>query len=89
MRTLIIAFFISFSVGVSAEDDLRSGTQKDCYLYSMGKGPNWNAKVSAEFRLSLLNRQMPYIDDRFSDPTEKALTWIERQKEPTITTIAT
>src|SRR5690606_31844063 len=53
------------------------------------KGPNWTAKVSTEFRLSVLNRQMPYVDDRFSEPTEKALTWIERQKEPTITTIAT
>src|SRR5690606_26781380 len=31
----------------------------------------------------------PYVDDQFFEPTEKALTWIERQKEPTVTTIAT
>jgi hypothetical protein len=58
-------------------------------MYSYGKGPNWVAKVSVEFRLSLLNRQMPYVDDQYFDPTEKALTWIDRQKEPTVTTIAT
>lgn len=89
MRSLVITLLVAFSAVVSAEDDLRSGTPKDCYLYSLGKGPNWIAKVSTEFRLSLLNRQMPYVDDQFFEPTEKALTWIERQKEPTITTIAT
>jgi len=89
MRSLIIVLFAAFSVLARAEDDLRSGVPKDCYLYSWGKGPNWTAKVSTEFRLSLLNRQMPYVDDQFSEPTEKALTWIERQKEPTVTTIAT
>jgi hypothetical protein len=89
MRSLIIVLLATFSSVVSAEDDLRSGVPKDCYLYSWGKGPNWTAKVSTEFRLSLLNRQMPYVDDQFSEPTEKAFTWIERQKEPTVTTIAT
>lgn len=89
MRTLVLALLVAITSVVSAEDDLRSGTPKDCYLYSWGKGPNWTAKVSTEFRLSLLNRQMPYVDDQYSEPTEKALTWIERQKEPTITTIAT
>lgn len=54
--------------------------QKDCCLYSSGRGPNGAAKVTPEFWLSLLNRQMPYIDDQVSDPTEKVLTWIERQK---------
>lgn len=89
MRTLVLALLVAITSVVRAEDDLRSGTPKDCYLYSWGKGPNWTAKVSTEFRLSLLNRQMPYVDDQYSEPTEKALTWIERQKEPTITTIAT
>ena len=89
MRTLFIVLLAVFAQVVRAEDDLRSGAPKDCYLYSWGKGPNWTAKVSTEFRLSLLNHQMPYIDDRFFEPTEKALTWIERQKEPKITTIAT
>lgn len=89
MRFLIIALLAAFSIVAKADDDLRSGVPKDCYLYSWCKGPNWTAKVSTEFRLSLLNRQMPYIDDQFSEPTEKALTWIERQKEPTVTTIAT
>jgi len=89
MRALFIVLIAVFAQVARAEDDLRSGAPKDCYLYSWGKGPNWSAKVSTEFRLSLLNRQMPYVDDHFSEPTEKALTWIERQKEPTVTTIAT
>ena len=92
MFKLIAATFSLFVASIavlSAEDNVRSGAPKDCYLYSYGKGPNWTAKVSSEFRLSLLNLKMPYVDDQYSEPTEKALTWIERQKEPTITTIAT
>lgn len=89
MRALVIALLVAITSVVNAGDDLRSGTPKDCYLYSWGKGPNWTAKVSTEFRLSLLNLKMPYVDDQYSEPTEKALTWIERQKEPTITTLAT
>jgi hypothetical protein len=89
MHILIITFLTAISFVASAEEDLRSGAPKDCYLYSWGKGPNWTVKVSLEFRLSLLNLTMPYVDDQYSEPTEKALTWIERQKEPTITTIAT
>ena len=89
MRTLFLALLVAITSVVSAGDDLRTGTPKDCYLYSWGKGPNWTAKVSTEFRLSLLNRLRPYVDDQYSEPTEKALTWIERQKEPTITAIAT
>ncbi|HSN78167.1 MAG TPA: hypothetical protein VL334_24095, partial [Anaerolineae bacterium] len=89
MHILIIAFLVAISSVAGAEEDLRSGAPKDCYLYSWGKGPNWTAKVSAEFRLSLLNLKMPYVDDQYSEPTEKALTWIDRQKEPTITTLAT
>jgi hypothetical protein len=89
MRATLIALIAVFAQIASAEDDLRSGVPKDCYLYSWGKGPNWSAKVSTEFRLSLLNLKMPYVDDQYSEPTEKALTWIDRQKEPTITTIAT
>jgi hypothetical protein len=89
MRALLIVLIAVFAQVARAEDYLRSGAPKDCYLYSWGKGPNWSAKVSTEFRLSLLTRQMPYVDDQFSEPTEKALTWIARQKEPTVTTIAT
>jgi hypothetical protein len=89
MHILGIALFVAITSVLSAEYDLRSGSPKDCYFYSWGKGPNWTAKVSTEFRLSILNSQMPYVDDQYSEPTEKALKWIERQKEPTITTIAT
>ncbi len=89
MRALLIVLIAISAQVARAEDDLRSGVPKDCYLYSWGKGPNWTAKVSTEFRLSLLNRLMPSVNDQFSEPTEKALTWIERQKEPTVTTIAT
>lgn len=89
MRALSIVLIAVFVQVVRADDDLRSGAPKDCYLYTWGKGPNWSATVSAEFRLSLLNRQMPYVDDQFSEPTEKALTWIERRTAPTVTTIAT
>lgn len=89
MRALVILLFAVFLQSGRAEEDLRSGTAKDCYLYSWGKGPNWSVKVSTEFHLSLLNRQMPNVDDRFSEPTEKALTWVERQREPEVTAIAT
>jgi len=89
MRLILIPLLIAFTAVVSAEEDQRTGAPKDCYLYSWGKGPNWTAEISTEFRLSLLNRQMPYVDDQYSEPTEKAFTWIERQKEPVITTPAT
>jgi hypothetical protein len=84
-----LSLFVASIAVLRAEDNVRSGAPKECYLYSYGKGPNWTTKVSTEFRLSLLNLRMPYVDDQYSDPTEKALTWIDRQKEPTITTIAT
>ena len=89
MRTLVIALLVAVSSGAMGEEDLRLGTPKDCYLYSWGKGPNWTTQISTEFRLGLLNRKMPFVDDQYSEPTEKALTWIERRKEPTITTLAT
>lgn len=85
-RIIVLLAMTSF---VSAEEEMRSGNPKDCYMYSYGKGPNWVAKVSVEFRLSLLNHQMPYVNERCFEPTGKALTWIERQKEPTVMTIAT
>lgn len=85
----ILSLLIATTPLVRAEDDIRSGVLKDCYLYSWGKGPNWTVKVPTEFRLSLLNRQMPYVDDQYSDPTEKALTWIQRTMEPTTSTLAT
>lgn len=88
MRILFVLLIAACSQFARAEDDLRSGAPKDCYLYSWGKGPNWTAKVSLEFRPALLNRKQPYVDDRFSEPADKALTWIDRQKEPTVTTIA-
>ncbi|MES2474739.1 MAG: hypothetical protein V4640_03085 [Verrucomicrobiota bacterium] len=88
MRLISVFVFVAVFSIVRAED-LRTGEPKDCYFYAWGKGPNWSAKVSTEFRLSLLNEKMPYVDDRYSEPTEKALTWIARQKQPTITTLAT
>lgn len=84
-----LSLFVASIAVLDAEENVRSGAPKECYLYSCGKGPNWITKVSTEFRLSLLNLKMPYVDDQYSEPTEKALTWIDRQKEPTITTIAT
>jgi len=89
MRMFFLILLAAITSNVNAEDNLRTGTPKDCYLYSWGKGPDWTAKVSTEFRLSLLNLQMPYVDDQYFEPTEKALTWIARQKEPVITTLAT
>ena len=88
MHNIVIALLVALTSLVSAEDDLRSGSPKDCHLFSWGKGPNWTAKVSSEFRLSLLDRQMPYVDDQYFEPTGKALSWIERQTEPIVTTIA-
>ena len=88
MCTLILTLFIAMSSLLAAEDNIRTGAPKDCYLFSFGKGPNWTAKVSTEFRLTLLERQMPCVDEQYSDPTGKALTWTERKIEPTITTIA-
>lgn len=87
--TAIISLILAVSGSVRADDDFRSGSPKDCYLYSFGKGPNWVAKVSSEFRLSLLHRLMPFVDEQYFEPTEKALKWIERKKEPTTVTIAT
>lgn len=89
MRSLIPALLVAFTLVGTAEDDVRSSAPKECYLYSWGKGPHWSAKTSTEFRLSLLNVKMPYVDDQYSEPNEKALTWIERNKEPTTSTIAT
>ena len=89
IHSLISALLLVLISFVSAEDDLRSGSPKDCFFYSCGKGPDWSVKVSTEFRLSLLNRQMPYVDDRYSEPNDKALAWIARAKEPVITTLAT
>jgi len=89
MSTRIIAALFAMTAFVSADEEMRTGTAKECYMYSHGKGPNWVAKVSMEFRLSLLNRQMPYVDERFFEPTDKAFTWIDCQKERTVTTIAT
>jgi len=84
-----MAVLLATTSFASAAGEMRSGTPKDCYIYSWGKGPNWIAKVSVEFRLSLLNHKMPYVDDQYFEPTDKALTWIDRQKEPTVMTIAT
>lgn len=91
MRHLVLSFVLMLAIAstVAAEEYLRSGTAKDCYLYSWGKGPDWTTKVTTEFRLGLLGSQMPYIDDQYSEPTEKALRWIERRTEPVVTNIAT
>ncbi len=78
MRTFFLVLLAAITSIVNGEDNLRTGAPKDCYLYSWGKGPHWIAKVSTEFRLALLNLQMPYVDDQFFEPTEKALTWIAR-----------
>lgn len=88
MRNLVITLLLASSMFLNAEDNLRSGNPKDCFIFSWGKGPNWTAELSTEFQLDLLNRKMPYVDNQYSDPTEKAFMWIERRKEPTITTLA-
>jgi hypothetical protein len=32
---------------------------------------------------------MPVVDDQYFEPTEKALSWVDKQKDPTITFVAT
>ncbi|MFM2168696.1 MAG: hypothetical protein RIS79_3067 [Verrucomicrobiota bacterium] len=87
MRTLLYSLLLIGSLA-HAQEDQWSGLPKDCYLYCWGKGPNWTAKVTVEFRLSLLDRLMQYVDDQYFEPTEKALTWVEKQKEPKLAIIA-
>jgi hypothetical protein len=89
MRLFLFGLLLVVTSIASAEDNLRNGTPKDCFLYSWGKGPNWTAKVACEFQLSLLNRLRPYVDDQYSDPTDKALQWVKSNKKPDITTLAT
>lgn len=88
MRYLLFILLSGLGSAISADDVQRVGEPKDCYLYSWGKGPNWAAKVSIEFKLSLFNLRMPVVDDQYFEPTEKALSWVDKQKDPTITFVA-
>ena len=80
MFTRIIAVLIAVAALVGADEEMRSATPEECYNHSYGKELNWVTKLSVQFRLSLLNRQMPYVDDQYFEHADKALTWIERQK---------
>ncbi|MBL9114996.1 MAG: hypothetical protein JNJ83_08305 [Verrucomicrobiaceae bacterium] len=86
-RLLLIVLATSLSVA-RAGDDIRVGQPKDCYLYCWGKGPNGTARIGVEFRLSLLDQKMPSVDDRYSDPADKSLNWVERKKAPQIKALA-
>jgi hypothetical protein len=89
VRHLLLACLVAMpSALIAADDDLRSGTPKSCYLFSWGKGPDGMAQVPAEFRLTLLTRQMPMVDDRISEPSAEALKWVKRVSAPTIATLA-
>src|SRR5690606_10191646 len=89
VRTLsILLFFVIHPLSV-ADESLRTGAPKDCYLYSWGKGPDWVVKVTSEFQLNLLDRQMPDVDETKFEPTPEALVWTDRQVAPEISVIAT
>ncbi len=88
MGVLLVAMLAAFSSAARAEDALRSGSPKGSYFYAWGKGPQWTAQVCTELGLSLLNLKMPYVDDQYSEPTEKVLSRVPRQNEPIIATIA-
>jgi len=83
---LAIAMFAAPTFG--ADEHIREGAPKSCFLFSWGKGPNWKTDVRVEFQRHYLNLKRPYIDDRFSDPTPDALTWIDRTVAPNISEIA-
>ena len=86
-QILIIALAVVMPA-YGADEFIRDAKPKSCFLFSWGKGPNWKTDVSTEFQRRHLNLKRPYVDDRFFDPTPKALTWIERTVAPAISEIA-
>lgn len=88
MHRLLAILYLSMFVSARADEHKRLGEPRNCYLYSWGKGPNWITSISTEFRLSLLAREMPRVDDQYFEPTDKALIWVRKENEPVITTLA-
>jgi len=66
----------------------RSATPRPCYLLNLNKGPDWLTNVHLEFELSYLQRNQPFVDDAFSDPTPKALGWKSLRQAPKVEEIA-
>lgn len=83
---IVVAAFVMPAYG--ADELFRKAKSKSCFLFSWGKGPNWTADVDMEFHRHHLNLKRPYVDDQYFEPTPKALTWIERTVEPSISEIA-
>ena len=88
MIRILLVFVVFAAPVLGAEDLIREGSPKSCFLFSWGKGPNWKTDIKVEFQRQYLNLNRPYIDDRFSDPTPDALTWIDRTAVPNISEIA-
>lgn len=91
-RLFLIAAMVMVSYQAKADEYQRenSTTASDCYLFFYwGKGPNSVAKLRTEFQLPHLNTMMPVVADIQLSATDKAFSWVERVKEPTIEYIAT
>ncbi len=77
------ALFVLMSVGcLAAEENTRQGQAKECFIYSWGKGPNWTAPVSVEFRLAHLKHFQPFVDERIFEPAADALGWSVKKTDP-------
>lgn len=85
---LIIASVVIATAAFGADEPIREGKPKSCFLFSWGKGPNWRTGVRIEFQRQHLKSKRPYVDDRFSDPTPNALKWIDRTVAPKISEVA-
>lgn len=65
MRSFILVWLVVSSAVAGAAADLRTGAPKDCHLYAWGRGPNGTTQVATEFRLAVLDRKMPSVDDQY------------------------
>jgi hypothetical protein len=83
LRALVWFLLLPLAQG-RADETIRQGVLKPCYLFSAGKGPRWIAPVAVEFRENHFERAQPAIDDRFSQPTAEALTWQKKRLKPEI-----
>ena len=81
LRALVLFFLLPLGQG-RADETIRQGVPKPCYLFSWGKGPRWIAPVAVEFREEHLQSEQPSVDDSFSEPTPEALTWRKKVMDP-------
>lgn len=89
MLTRILIALVAIATPAFAADELiRKGDERSCFLFSWGKGPNWTTKIPIEFHRHHLNLKRPYVDDRYFEPNPEALIWIDRTTEPVISHIA-